>query len=189
MRKCFRQFVLAAALVVLLCGRLANGGSLSTSHRSLRGTFGTDRYQELTNASEALVEVEKDMCDGRLRNDSLASGHDDDWYRQCHEHWKEADTVAPAGQWTQREFTNFVQLQSHAEFKQLPLPLAMIFNEVSCRCVLNESSDCCHGDNAKIAPTDKENNTVWMDSICNRVDIALGEVCRRQQKESRGNEL
>lgn len=190
MRTRYHHFFPAIALTMLLCGRLASGGRfLSTnSNRRLRGF---DPFQDFTNGSD-VVDVVDDMCDGRPRNGSLTWGHhDEDWHTQCHLHWKEADNVSPGGQWTQTEFINFVQLQIHTsftEFKQLPLPLTMIFNELSCRCVEHSSSDCCHGANAKIVP---DTNAVdqWMDAVCNRVDNALDEVCRRQQKRAQGSEL
>lgn len=185
MRKRYRHVMPAAALfLVFTCSRLVKAGS-SNKHR-LRGVYS---FQAFNNVDEALHVID-DMCDGRPRNGSLASGHDDLWSHQCHEHWREADSLSPSNQWTQTEFTNFVQLQSHTtftDFQQLPLPLTMIFNELSCRCVEHESHDCCHGSNAKILPED--NIDGWMDSICNRVDNALDEVCRRQQQQSRGSEL
>ena len=148
---------------------------MATAHK-LRGM---DSFQ-----LNQVVELdEEDMCDGRPRNHSLAWTHNEEWYRKCHLHWHEA---SPTGQWTQTEFTNFVERQVHTSFKdfqQLPLPLTMIFNELSCQC---EGIDCCHGTNAVISTV---NSDGWMDSICNRVDNALDEVCRRQQRRSQGSEL
>lgn len=183
-----RQLVPAAAsLAIMLCCRLVNGGSSLISNTSARKLRGMDSFRNDARESQVMDLVE-DMCDGRPRNHSLSwTAHDEDWHRQCHLHWHEADSLSPSGQWTQTEFTNFVKLQiqtSFTDFKQLPLPLTMIFNELSCRC---EGSDCCHGPNAKIEPN--TNGDEWMDSICNRVDNALDEVCRRQQRQSQGSEL
>jgi len=187
MRSRHRQLVPAAVLaMVLTCSHLVMGGSFSTHTHRLRGMASLQDFSKEEQADDVI----DDMCDGRPRNISLTWGHDDAWYNECYEHWREADSLSPTGQWTQTEFTDFVQRQIHAsfsEFKQLPLPLTMIFNELSCRCVEHESHDCCHGPHAKIAPD--VNVKTWMDSICNRVDNALDEVCRRQQKRAQGSEL
>lgn len=186
-----RQLVPTMALLALImavsCIRHASGGGVTLSSiTTIHKLRGMESLPDFTN--DEPVNVIDEMCDGRARN--LTWGHDDEWYSQCHEDWQRVDSQVPTGHWTQTEFTNFVQLQAHApfkEFKQLPLPLTMIFNELSCRCLEHETSDCCHGPNAKISPGD--NVLSWMDSICNRVDNALDEVCRRQQQRARGSEL
>lgn len=180
----FHNLLPAAALAMMLCSRLVNGrGSLmTTSSRKLRGMVPV-----VANDAQVVDVVDDDMCDGRPRNHSLAWTHDETWHRKCHLHWHESDSLSPFGQWTQTEFTDFVQRQIHTsftDFQELPLPLTMIFNELSCRAC--KGSDCCRGPNAKITA---ENGDEWMDSICNRVDNALDEVCRRQQRQSQGIEL
>jgi hypothetical protein len=177
-RRVRRLVIPAAVLVILVCSRLVKGrGSLATAHK-LRGM---DSFQ--LNENQVVVLEGEKMCDGRPRNHSLAWTSDEDWHSKCHLNWHEA---SPHGQWTQTEFTKFVERQVGASFKdfqQLPLPLTMIFNELSCQC---EGRDCCHGANAMISNVNDEG---WMDSICNRVDHALNEVCRRQQRRSQGSEL
>lgn len=187
----YRQLMPTLALAtIVLCTHLVNGrGGESVATGSNHGLRGIDSFQDLVAESQG-VDVIDDMCNGRPRNNSMPWGHDDDWYSQCHAHWTRADSIPPKGQWTQAEFIEFVELQSHSsfsKFRDLPLPLTMIFNELSCRCLAHESSDCCHGSNAKIVPGD--NVVTWMDTICDRVDNALDEVCRRQRKRARGSEL
>jgi hypothetical protein len=183
--------MVAVAMLLLLYSHGGTASWLFTSKRSLRGSRGL--FQYITNGLEATDTADNasegfngDTCQGRPRNRNLAWEHDDNWYRECQLHLLQADTEAPRGQWTPSEFTKFLHLQTHttlADFKQLPLPFTMIFNELSCRCLQydHENSDCCLGDKARIAPNIDMDDISWMNSICNRVDNALDEVCRRQQ--------
>lgn len=180
-----------AKMMMMLTMSLLYFSLVSASRINFRGLRGNGKVlQDFAAESEPL----ESMCDDRPRNASFSHHRNDNaWHRQCHDHWAAADSQAPIGQWTQEEFTNFVQLQvnhasSFSEFKQLPLSLKLIFNDLSCKCLEHEGHhDCCHGANAKISPG--PNALKWMDSICNRVDYALDEVCRREQMKARAGEL
>jgi hypothetical protein len=177
--------MMAVAMLFLLCSYHGGAASSSfTSKRSLRGGL----FPEFMNGSKAIDTtsdgyIDDETCHGRPRNRSLAWGQDEEWYHQCHLHLSQADTQAPYGQWTMSEFTDFLQLHTHTEFKRLPLPFTMIFNELSCLCLQydHENSECCLGGKARLAPDIGVDDGAWMNSICNRVDNALDEVCRRQQ--------
>jgi hypothetical protein len=176
--------IISVAMLLLLCGHGGEAGPSSTRKRNLRGSL----FPEFMKGLEVIAAVsdgsmDDEMCHGRPRNRSLAWGHDEAWYHQCHLHLSQADTQAPSGQWTMSEFTDFLQLHIHTKFKQLPLSFKMIFNELSCRCLQydHENSDCCLGGKARLAPDIGVDDTTWMSTICNRVDHAIDEVCRRQQ--------
>jgi hypothetical protein len=86
--------------------------------------------------------------------------------------------MAPQGKWTMPEFLTFVKLQFQEsfsdDFSTIPLPMVMTFHELACRCV---EKDCCVGDKAHIAaPLDEDPNR-WIHTICNRVEIAMDDIC------------
>lgn len=83
----------------------------------------------------------------------------------------------------------FVKLQfqeSFGEFRTLPLPMIVTFHELACRCFANTGeSNCCIGDKAAISgPMDEDPNR-WLYTICNRVELALDNICYESEVPER----